>query len=142
MENRKVETGIGQAEAAEEQTSLKSQNESGLRSSAPPKAEGPKCPKCGSGKLLIDWDKGTMGCSRCPFIGSAKEFFAAPSDPQVCKAQKSGVGGSDPQDCDWPFCDCDPKAVKVLEAIQESGYVLTKEAPSDGRVDSGAQGSK
>lgn len=38
-----------------------------------------------------------------------------------CGAQKANQGSSDyPQDCDWPFCGCDPKANKVLEAIEES----------------------
>lgn len=49
---------------------------------------------------------------------------AAVPQARICKAQRSGVGGSDPQDCDWPFCDCDPKAEKVIEAIEESGFAV------------------
>lgn len=39
-----------------------------------------------------------------------------------CKARSCNLGGSDPQDCDWPFCGCDPKADRVIEALQESGW--------------------
>lgn len=28
-----------------------------------------------------------------------------------------------PQDCDWPFCGCDPAASKVLEALKECGIM-------------------
>ncbi|MFK4507677.1 hypothetical protein LPJ38_24160 [Bradyrhizobium daqingense] len=30
------------------------------------------------------------------------------------------------QDCDWPFCGCDPYADKVLDAIAESGLKIVK----------------
>jgi hypothetical protein len=44
-----------------------------------------------------------------------------------CKARKQGTpGGNDPADCDWPGCGCDPGANKVLEAIAESGFQITK----------------
>jgi hypothetical protein len=42
----------------------------------------------------------------------------------VCKARTSNMG---PQDCDWPFCGCDPYADKAIEAIQESGFTLLKD---------------
>jgi hypothetical protein len=41
-----------------------------------------------------------------------------------CKADRSGIGGNDPQDCDWPGCGCDPHADKVIAALQESGKLL------------------
>ena len=45
-----------------------------------------------------------------------------------CKARAAGTsGGIDPQDCDWPFCDCDPKANEVIAAIEESGYKIVKQ---------------
>ena len=48
-----------------------------------------------------------MACSICD--APARTF---------CKAKPN----SDPQqDCDWPFCGCDPVANKVIEAIEESG---------------------
>jgi hypothetical protein len=31
-----------------------------------------------------------------------------------------------PQDCDWPFCGCDPHATKVVEALQESGALRAR----------------
>lgn len=44
-----------------------------------------------------------------------------------CAARKAGTaGGNAPQDCNWPFCGCDPKANEVLEAIQESGLSLVR----------------
>jgi hypothetical protein len=39
----------------------------------------------------------------------------------TCKADRSGIGGNTPQDCDWPVCGCDPYADKVIAALQESG---------------------
>lgn len=53
-----------------------------------------------------------------------------PEEPPTyqCAARKAGTaGGNSPQDCNWPFCGCDPHAEKVLEAIQESGYVIVPE---------------
>jgi len=48
-----------------------------------------------------------------------------------CKAR---AGKTDPpQDCDWPFCGCDPKAERVLEAIRESGLKLVREQPTQER---------
>lgn len=50
-----------------------------------------------------------------------------------CAARKAGTpNGSYPQDCDWPFCGCDPKANKVIEAIEESGFRIVKPTPSAG----------
>jgi hypothetical protein len=43
-----------------------------------------------------------------------------------CKARSANVGANDPQDCDWPFCGCDPAADKVLETLQESGVCLKR----------------
>jgi hypothetical protein len=33
---------------------------------------------------------------------------------------------SEPQDCDWPFCSCDPAANKVMAAIEESGFSIVR----------------
>ena len=44
----------------------------------------------------------------------------------TCKARASSL--PDPQDCDWPHCGCDPHAPKVLEALQEEGYLSPREA--------------
>jgi hypothetical protein len=42
----------------------------------------------------------------------------------TCKYRNSGVGGNDPQECAWPQCGCDPHANKVLEHIDECGFVI------------------
>lgn len=40
-----------------------------------------------------------------------------------CSARQQGTaGGSDPADCDWPLCGCDPYADKVIAALDEVGY--------------------
>ena len=40
-----------------------------------------------------------------------------------CAARAQGTaGGNDPADCDWPVCDCDPHAAKVIAALHESGW--------------------
>lgn len=39
-----------------------------------------------------------------------------------CKARLSKA--DPPQDCDWPWCGCDPHADKVLAAIQENDCVI------------------
>ena len=45
---------------------------------------------------------------------------------RICKANRTA---DPPQDCDWPFCGCDPVADKVIEEIQESGHQLVKTIP-------------
>lgn len=52
-----------------------------------------------------------------------------PKQEVLCAARHSDTGANDPQDCDWPFCGCDPKADAVIEAIQESGFTLVKVKP-------------
>jgi len=48
-------------------------------------------------------------------------YAAPPTDDGVtCIAQLCPPGPNDPQDCDWPFCGCDPVANKVLTAVEES----------------------
>src|SRR5579863_4642971 len=45
----------------------------------------------------------------------------------VCKAREQGsAGGHLPADCDWPVCGCDPQAIKVITAIEESGFVIIR----------------
>lgn len=50
------------------------------------------------------------------------ETRAAPA----CAARRLNLGANDPQDCDWPFCGCDPRADRVLDAIEESGAQLVR----------------
>lgn len=61
----------------------------------------------------------------------AKHFDAAhcrEAERVLCAARHSDGEGNDPQDCDWPFCGCDPRADKVVEALQECGWVSPKAA--------------
>lgn len=53
-----------------------------------------------------------------------------PANRQVsCMARLAS--GPEPQDCDWPFCGCDPHASRVLDALTESGWFIeaTKDIP-------------
>ena len=43
-----------------------------------------------------------------------------------CKA-KSAFSSDPPQECDWPFCGCDPKADDVIESLQECGWASFEE---------------
>ncbi len=45
-------------------------------------------------------------------------------DAVTCIASLCPPGPGDPQDCDWPFCGCDPIANKVLAAVEESGRLV------------------
>jgi hypothetical protein len=47
------------------------------------------------------------------------------SETWKCEAANhnaSMAGASDPTDCDFPFCGCDPGAAKVIEALHEAGW--------------------
>jgi hypothetical protein len=48
-----------------------------------------------------------------------------------CEARKSTL--PEPQDCDWPFCGCDPYADKVISSLEESG-VLSRRLPEMDRL--------
>ena len=43
--------------------------------------------------------------------------------PWTCGAKAST---DPPQECDWPTCGCDPRAAKVIEALQESGALVDR----------------
>lgn len=47
-----------------------------------------------------------------------------------CGADRSGIGGNMPQDCDWPNCGCDETATKVIDALQEQGWMPVPRAAS------------
>jgi hypothetical protein len=60
---------------------------------------------------------------------SALSALDVPQPRQLCAAT---ISADPPQDCNWPFCGCDEKANKVLEALEECGVLkdidrLTKE---------------
>lgn len=45
-----------------------------------------------------------------------------------CAATKQcTAGGNEPADCDWPTCGCDGYAERVIEALQESGWLSPNE---------------
>lgn len=71
--------------------------------------------------------KGDMfwGCSKTA-CKKASEFLRGKQRP-FCKARAAGTaGGNDPQDCDWPWCCCDPVVGRILSAIQEQGLEIVK----------------
>ncbi len=51
----------------------------------------------------------------------------------VCLALKQNTGPNDPADCAWPGCGCDPRASKVIEALEESG-AFEQKVPSGWRL--------
>lgn len=48
-----------------------------------------------------------------------------------CKYRGQSAGGNDSQDCNWPWCDCDPKTDEVIAHFQECGLSLIE----DGTID-------
>jgi hypothetical protein len=65
-------------------------------------------------------------CSR-PVCQKAAKFLREQPKP-YCKARAAGTaGGNIGQDCDWPWCGCDPVADRVLAAIQDQGLKIVKE---------------
>lgn len=50
--------------------------------------------------------------------------LGTPMNEWKCKAQRTA---DPPQDCDWPFCCCDPHAQRVFEGIQESGKTIVND---------------
>lgn len=66
-------------------------------------------------------------CSRV-CCQSAANYLRSQPKHYACKAREAGTaGGNEGQDCDWPFCGCDPAATRVLSAIQEQGLTIVKE---------------
>jgi hypothetical protein len=56
-------------------------------------------------------------------LGDLRRAAALSTVPEVgvrCVAKSSSA--ADPQDCDWPYCGCDPRATKVVEALIEQGW--------------------
>lgn len=47
-------------------------------------------------------------------------------EPKSCAA----ISRTDPpQDCDWPWCDCDQTTIAVMKAIDEQGLVVAPRGP-------------
>lgn len=94
------------------------------------------CPFC-SGEARLVHEEFTGGywveCTKCK--ASSVQMFPDKCDVEPllaerwnqrrqgwkCGADRSGVGGNTPQDCEWPCCGCDPHADKVIAALQEEG---------------------
>lgn len=61
------------------------------------------------------------------FNSDGAAFWSRPPAVFQCGARRSGSfqvpGGGDPQECDWPTCGCDDYAMKVIEALEESGFL-------------------
>lgn len=56
--------------------------------------------------------------------GPEVSVIGADVAPSPCKARRCST--PEPQDCDWPFCGCDPHATKVIEALDECGMLKGK----------------
>jgi hypothetical protein len=54
-------------------------------------------------------------------------------DGWQCAARKQAL--PEPADCNWPFCDCDPYASKVITAIEEAGFPLGARTPPENEMD-------
>lgn len=52
----------------------------------------------------------------------------------TCRVRAAGLTDP-PQDCDWPMCGCDPRADKVIEALQESGCLVSRAEVERARSD-------
>jgi len=46
--------------------------------------------------------------------------------PELAKGWKCGANRSadPPQDCDWPYCGCDPHTDRVIKGLQECGVFI------------------
>lgn len=67
---------------------------------------------------------------------AAAALAGAPEGTQpVCKVRAAGKTDP-PQDCDWPFCGCDERATKVIEALEKCGWRAPEgTAPKPAAVD-------
>jgi len=70
----------------------------------------------------------TCGCRVAEQPARQNVLARSAPDPFVCQARVSAA--DPPQDCGWPFCGCDPKAEKVIDALAEMGALKDpREAP-------------
>ena len=68
----------------------------------------------------------TLLCDYCDPSSSVNNPATPEREPKLNLKQKCmAMNAADPpQDCDWPFCGCDPVAAKVVETLQESGLFV------------------
>lgn len=53
-----------------------------------------------------------------------RPYFEAVADR--CRRHRNGIP-SDPADCDWPDCGCDPHAQDVIDQLREHGWLSPSE---------------
>lgn len=68
-------------------------------------------------KQLGDYRRKVIGQRACMAV--MQRAAEANCEKWKCVA-RHGIATDPPQDCDWPMCGCDPRANKVLEALQEA----------------------
>ena len=68
---------------------------------------------------------GFWGCSHQP-CKQASRYLREQPKHFSCRVRAAGLTDP-PQDCDWPFCGCDPAATRVLNTIEESGMKICRQ---------------
>lgn len=81
--------------------------------------------------LSGEWDDEVIVLAALNGIKIGRELAGAKS--WTCKARSANTGPNDPQDCDWPVCGCDPYADRIIEALDERGFLVAP-APSPPRT--------
>ena len=74
------------------------------------KASVDACPDCGP----------VVMCSFHSQVSEERAALVAAAQPWKCRAQPTA---DPPQDCNFPFCGCDPGAEKVIDTLLECGWV-------------------
>ena len=67
-----------------------------------------------------------------PASGLAADALQSTSAGWACGAR--GQSLPETADCGWPLCGCDPHASTVLEALDESGFVLVPKHPTEAMI--------
>lgn len=63
------------------------------------------------------------GSSRCITAADVDLINEALEPPKSCMAN---FYSDPPQDCNWPFCGCDPKTNQIMSQLQECGIATTE----------------
>jgi hypothetical protein len=85
---------------------------------------------CGEQEISESWECSeaakTLSGGRCSGCGAAVTCVCPfGSLATQCKARTTAT--DPPQDCDWPFCGCDPHAEKVIDSLREQGWASARE---------------
>ena len=62
---------------------------------------------------------------------ASRALSGSGTDLAGCKARRANMGANDPQDCDWPHCDCDPATNRVMAGLQEAGLEIVRSGGTD-----------